>query len=180
VDQLDNLPSSGFVYAFNLETGEQLWPGAATIHNRGLVAQPDGLPFLVFLDRQTTSDGARGARRRLRLLCVDKETGETVYRNDDLPDTPVTRLRIRGEIEDTPHVTIETNAGTIRLALTDRPRPPRPPANDELEASQQRSERGLVGLGQRVGAALRGTILQEGAPNVPPVQPEVPEQIDDD
>jgi outer membrane protein assembly factor BamB len=180
VDQLDNQVTTGFVFAFNRNTGDQLWPGPAAIQHRGLVTQPDDLPFIVFLDRQTTSDGARGAKRRLRLLCLDKETGRTVYRNDDLPDTPVTRLRIRGEREGTPRVTIETNAGTIQLTLTDRPRPPRPPANDELEASRENTERGLVGLGQRMGAALRGTILQEGAPNARPVRPEAPEPIDDD
>jgi hypothetical protein len=174
VDQLDNQVTTGFVYAFNLETGAQLWPGPATINHRGLVTQPVGIPLMIFLDRLTTSDGARGAKRRLRLLCLDKQTGKTVYRNDDLPDTPVTRLRIRGESKGTPHVTIETNAGTIRLVLTDRPQPPRPPANDELEASREITERGLVGLGQRMGAALRGTILQNPKAGNPS------EPIDDD
>jgi hypothetical protein len=104
---------------------------------------------------------------------VDKRTGETLYRNDDLPDTPVTRFRIRGDREPTPHVTVETNAGTIRLTMTDRPRPPRPPANDIVEAARETetAPRGLIGVGQRVGEALRGTIEKKA---------ETPQEVDDD
>jgi outer membrane protein assembly factor BamB len=175
VEDLENAVTSGLVYAFDLASGEVLWPGPATIQNRGYVEQqPDGIPFLIFMDRYTTSDGIRGAKRRLRLLCLDKRTGATVYRNDELPDMPVMRLRIHGDRGESPQVTVETNAGTIRLALSDRPRPPRPPANDELEASRQDKDRGLMGVGQRMGAALRGTILQNPEAGNPQ------EPIDDD
>jgi hypothetical protein len=174
VDQLEGLVTSGLVYAFSMKDGKPLWPGPATIRNRGLVAQPEDIPFLVFLDRQTSSDGTRGVRRQLRLLCLDKRTGKTVYRNDNLPDAPVTRFRIRSERR-APHVTIETNAGTIRLAMSDRPGPPRPPTNDDLETARSSAKRGLVGLGQRVGAALRGTIGNE-----PDANREGPPQMDDD
>jgi hypothetical protein len=56
------------------------------------------------------------------------------------------------------------SAGKIQLTMTDRPRPPQPPANDDLEAPRQIVERGLRGLGQRLGSALRGA-LEKPVPN---------------
>jgi hypothetical protein len=53
---------------------------------------------------------------------------------------------------------LETSSGKIQLTLTDRPRPPQPPANDDLEAPREIAERGLRGLGQRLGSALRGAL----------------------
>jgi hypothetical protein len=103
----------------------------------------------------------------MRLLCLDKQTGETVYRNDRLPDAAVTRFRIRGERDPRQMVTMHTNSGTVQLTMTDRPRPPRPPANDDLEAEPEKRERGLVKLGERMGAALRGTIEREATGREP-------------
>jgi hypothetical protein len=182
--------TNGVVYAFSLKSGKPIWPGPATIRNRGLVAQPEDIPLLIFADRATTNEGSRGGKWQLRLLCIDKRTGETVYRDDDLPDTPATRFRVRGETEESPMVVVQTNSSTIQLAMTDRPRPPSPPANDDIEVPRETTERGLVGLGQRMGAVLRGTIVpdgdnsrrQPGAAEPRPAQPadDVPIPDDDD
>ena len=48
------------------------------------------------------------------------------------------------------------SAGKIQLTMTDRPRPPQPPANDDLEAPREIEERGLRGIGERMSGALRG------------------------
>jgi RimJ/RimL family protein N-acetyltransferase len=56
------------------------------------VFQPEDIPFLVFADRQMSGEGAGGGKWNMRLLCLDKQTGETVYRNDKLPDAAVTRF----------------------------------------------------------------------------------------
>jgi outer membrane protein assembly factor BamB len=150
---------NGPIYAFSLKTGEPLWPGPALIRNRGIVlAQPEDIPFLVFADRQTVRDATNGGGTQLRLLCVDKRTGQTVYRNEALPDTSPTRFRVRGEADSHPSVALEMSAGKIQLAMTDRPRPPQPPANDDLEAPREIVERGLRGLGQRIGSAWRGAL----------------------
>ncbi|MGD9636379.1 MAG: PQQ-binding-like beta-propeller repeat protein, partial [Pirellulales bacterium] len=74
----------GQVFAFDLRDGEPLWPGPAVIDSRGLaLSQPSDIPVLVFVDRMLKRD-ASGAGTKLRLLCVDRATGATVYRNDDL------------------------------------------------------------------------------------------------
>jgi hypothetical protein len=190
IGQFDSPIINGFVFAFDLADGKSLWPGPATVRNRGMTAQPEDIPLLVFADRETTNEGSRSGRLRLRLLCLDKQTGETVYRNDELPDGPATRFRIRGEREDAPRVVVQTNANTIQLTLTDQPRPPRPPANDDVEAPRAAAERGLVELGQRLGAALRGTIAPHGEktprqrdtpepPREPPAD-NIPPPVDDD
>ncbi len=115
---------NGPVYAFSLKSGEPLWPGPALVRNRGIVLQqPPDIPLLVFADRQTIRDATNGGGLQLRVLCLDRRTGQTVYRNDALPDTSVTRFRVRGETDSRPLVALEMSAGKILLAMTDRPRP---------------------------------------------------------
>jgi hypothetical protein len=81
-----------------------------------------------------------------------------VYRNDTLADTSITRFRIRGEREAEAQVAIEMNAGKIQLAMTDRPRPPQPPANDDLETMRSSEDRGLRGIGQRMTGVLQSAL----------------------
>ena len=156
--------------AFSLKTGEPLWPGPALVRSRGLIfAQPDDVPCLVFVDRQTIRDATNGGGFQLRVLCLDKRTGQTVYRNDSLPDTSLSRLRIRGENDTHPSVALEMSAGTIQLTMTERPRPPQPPGNDDLEAPREIAERGLRGLGERMGNALAGALERPPNGARPPV-----------
>ena len=50
------------------------------------------------------------------------------------------------------------NAGKIQLTMTDEPRPPQPPANDDLETQRETEERGLRGIGRRMSGALQGAL----------------------
>ncbi len=174
---------NGPVYAFSLKTGEPLWPGPALVRNRGAVLQqPRNIPLLVFADRQMPRDSTNGAIPKLRVLCLDKRTGQTVYRNDSLPETSVVRFRVRGETDSRPAVAVEFGAGRILLTMTDNPRSPQPPANDDLEAPREMVERGLRNLGQRMGSALRGAldrpvpVQRQPQPQQPPpkLQPQPP------
>jgi hypothetical protein len=169
--------TDGPVYAFNLATGEPIWPGAALVRNRGIVlSQPDEIPLLIFADHMMTRDRSAGSRMQLRLLCLDKRTGETVYRNDNLPETSASQFRVRAHRGADPRVTIETGSSRIELAMSDRPKPPQPPANDELEAVRENGRRGLLGIGERM---LRGTFSDR--PTQRPLRArEVPVQKDDD
>jgi len=123
-----------------MKTGKQLWPGPALVRNRGVfLTQPPDVPFLVFADRQQTRNVAADGGSQLRVLCLDKRTGETVYRNDHLTDTATPRFRIRAEDLPHPLVSVELGAARIQLAMTDRPRPPQPPTNDDWKASRESS-----------------------------------------
>jgi hypothetical protein len=149
----------GFVYAFSRATGKPLWPAPAVVRNRGiLLSQPSEIPLLMFADRKPVRDPATGGGAQLRVLCIDQNTGQTVYRNDKLPDTSLTRFRIRAERDAQSVVAVEMNAGKIQLALTDRPRPPRPPANDDLEFQRDSEERGLRGIGRRMSGVLQDAL----------------------
>jgi outer membrane protein assembly factor BamB len=157
IAQAEQPPLSGPVYAFNLETGRPSWPGPAIVRNRGIVlSQPPALPVLVFADRKVTRDAASGGTSQLRVLCLDKRTGQTIYRNDQLPESGSPRFRIRRDRDQKSTVALDLGAGRIQLTMTDRPRPPQPPANDDLEAPREIVEHGLRGLGRRLSGALRG------------------------
>jgi hypothetical protein len=150
---------NGLIYAFRLDSGAPLWPGPALVRNRGIaLGQPTETPLLVFVDRKSTRDGNTGGGSRIRILCLDKRTGQTVYRNDDLPDTSPTRFRIRTQQSDVPTVSVAMNEAEITLTLSDRPRPPQPPTDDDLEIPRSNSERGLWGIAGRMGSALQSAL----------------------
>jgi outer membrane protein assembly factor BamB len=163
----------GPVHAFNLTTGKPLWPSPAIVRNRGLMLQqPSDIPFLVFAERQSPRD-ASTPNLPIRVLCLDKRTGQTVYRKDSLLDAPVPRFRVRGEVDTRPTVALETSAGKILLTMTDRPRPPKPPTNDDLEAPREIAERGLRALGQRFSNALQKALQKpSNGPNQRPARPQ--------
>jgi hypothetical protein len=147
---------NGQAYAFDLRDGSPMWPGPAVIEQRGIaLTQPSDSPLLIFVDRQLKRD-AGGSGAKLRLLCLDRLTGSAASRNDDLPDTSSTKqVRIRASREEPPTVTVEMSTKTVRLVLTDRPRPPEPPANDLVEAPRKSQGRGLWSIGQRMGSAIQ-------------------------
>jgi len=162
ISQFDNQVINGYAYAFSLKSGNALWPQPAVVRNRGIVlSQPADIPLLVFAERKSIRDASTGGGAQLRVLCLDRRTGQTVYRNDSLPDTSITRFRIRAEQDAEPRVALEMSTGKIELAMTDRPRPPQPPGNDDLESPRENTERGLRGIGRRIGEVLRGTITDD-------------------
>jgi hypothetical protein len=150
---------NGQVYAFSLASGEPLWPGPALVRNRSIaLGQPQDLPVLVFVDRKATRDSNTGGGSQIRILVLDKRTGQTVYRNEGLPDTAASRFRIRAERENPATIKVEMSAAEVLLTMTDAPRPPQPPANDELEAPRSGSERGLWGVAGRMSDAFQNAL----------------------
>jgi hypothetical protein len=192
VAQIDSPLINGLVYAFDVRSGEALWPGAAVVRHRGAVlSQPEAIPLLVFADRKMVRDAATGSASQLRVLCLDKRTGQTVYRNDQLPDAAVSRFRVQAESgtrhtvlpgagSAEPVVALETSTGKIQLTWTDRPRPPQPPANDDLEAPRELEEGGLRGIGRRVSDALRARLQVQAENANPPVPPPQNAEMPDD
>jgi hypothetical protein len=152
----------GLVYAFNLKSGLPMWPAPAAVSERGLVlAGPRNLPFIVFADRESRREAGAGTLK-LRLLCLDKQTGQSVYRNDDMLVVPDGQFQIRSEsaardatVGEPRVVTIETTAQQVKLTVTDKPRPPEPPARDELVADREIEARGIRGALMRATDALQ-------------------------
>jgi hypothetical protein len=95
-------------------------------------------------------------------LCLDKQTGQTVFRDDELPDTAGGHFRIFAERGEQPTISIEMSTRTARLMLTDEPRPPGPPANDDVEAARRSLGRGLWEVGRRMGDVLQEALQNPG------------------
>ncbi len=161
----------GQLFAFDLREGKTAWPGPALIEQRGIaVSQPEELPILVFVDRLLKRD-AGGAGAKLRLLCLDKQTGATIYRNDHLPDTSGSNFRIHTAHDKSPIVIIDTSAQSIRLTFTDEPRSPEPPANDLVEAPRKNLGRGLWGVGWKMLQDGMRPVSRNVPYGAPPQQP---------
>jgi outer membrane protein assembly factor BamB len=155
----------GQVFAFDLRDGRTMWPGPAVIDARGIaLTQPADIPVLVFVDRLLKRNSS-GSGTKLRLLCLDKATGATVYRNDELPDTTGGQFRVRATRGETATVDVEMPAKTIRLTFSERPHSPEPPANDLVEAPRKSLGRGLWGVTRRMGSALQDVIQKSGGTN---------------
>jgi hypothetical protein len=78
------------------------------------------------------------------------------------------------------------SAVKIQLTFTDDPRPPQPPANDDLEAPREAEEGGLRAIGRRMSGALRSVLegppVRERTPPAanPPAAPLDNAQVPDD
>jgi hypothetical protein len=119
-------------------------------------------------------DATTGGGSQLRVLCLDKRTGETVFSNDTLADTSITRFRIRGEREGETSVSIDMSANRILLTLTDEPRPAGAPANDdEAATTEEPKDTGLGGIGRRITGAIQGALKKAAEPKDDPKAAEV-------
>ncbi len=183
LNQFDFPLINGYVYAFDEKTGDALWPGPAVVRNRAIaLSQPADIPWLVFAERTTIRDAATGRSSQVRVLCIDKQTGQTVYRNDQLPDSVSPHFRIRSERHTEPVVALEMKMGKIRLTPTDGPRLPQPPANDDLEAPPQETteDEGLRGIGRRMSDVLRGRLQKMSDDESPAAPVDEANATDDD
>lgn len=159
---------SGSIHALDLKSGAPIWPVPATVRNQGLLLdQPADSPILTFVCRQVGRDSVghngighnRGkAKDALRMLCLDKASGRSVYRSDKRKKTPDGQVRIlveHGLVEHgaQPSVSIRTLAEEIRLSLTDEPISPEPPAQFVVEDHKEPSS-SLMELGHKVGKEL--------------------------
>ncbi len=144
---------NGLVYAFDLNDGKPLWPVPATVKNQGIALdQPVASPLLVFASRVMRQD-TNGNQTNLKVLCLEKVSGRSVYRNPSRPDTLRGEFRIQIERGHRPSVAIRTSAQEIRLELTETPRPPEPPAQ-HLAETRLGTSGGLWELGRKVGREI--------------------------
>jgi hypothetical protein len=112
---------SGRVYAFDAATGKKQWPAPVEVAQQGLLlSQPSDLPVLV-LARQIVRHGAGNPREpKVSLMCIDKRTGQVVYRNDELPGSTIANFEVVGDPA-ARTVTISLPMRTIKLTFTEEP-----------------------------------------------------------
>jgi outer membrane protein assembly factor BamB/tetratricopeptide (TPR) repeat protein len=115
----------GSLYAFDRQ-GKLLWPNPVAIENQMLLAtQPAGLPVLTFACRSYDPTGNRNPRDRQKtsVLCIDKRTGRTVYKQDCF--ATLLSLTVMGDPQKKT-VALITPQQTVTLKFTDKPWPAAP------------------------------------------------------
>lgn len=146
-EALDNAPVvSGRVYALDATTGEPAWPQPATVKGQGLwTMQPPGSPVLMFISRY--EDRASPQKQgNTRLLCLDKRTGRSLLRRDNLRQADSQPWAMQIDHQASPLVTIDLRHSEVTLRFTDAPRPPEPVALAEVEDDGTSSSRGILGI----------------------------------
>jgi outer membrane protein assembly factor BamB len=175
---------TGNVYAFDAQSGSPIWAAPTEIQQQGIALdQPAACPLLVFTSR-AVRQGVRGAEKRLCLLCLDKETGQPLYENDELPDGPPGRFGVvAGRDNAEPEVVVHTPLVDVTLTLTDEPRPDDASAAGESQADVAQDaadgENGLWKLGGQIGKGVLRA-LEESLPGRQGKQDDQPAQPDDD
>lgn len=145
---LENSPVvTGSVYALDPMSGDQLWDYPATVNGQGLwQLQPTGSPALVFLSRyMNRKESKQGGVTRL--LCLDKRTGRSLMRENELASADNRPWSMGVEQTEEPRVTLDLRHTAVSLKFTDTPRPPEPVAIAEVEGRELKSSSsGIFGI----------------------------------
>ena len=115
------------------------------------------MPVLVCISQKEERKGNQ-REYKTRLLVLDKRTGKSLLRNDEIPHRLTRPPAIRVEHGTSPSVEIDFHQSTVaRLEFTNQPTPPEPVALAEVEGVSRKASSGLWGLGRRLGNALGGS-----------------------
>lgn len=124
---------TGPVMAYDLKSGEALWPSPAMVaHKAILTRQPEHCSVLT-LGANVKSRDASGRYDALHLLMLDTATGRTLSRNSDVRNDKANEYRIRFSQGPRPRYTLLLDTQCVTLDLLDHPAPPGPPATAAVE-----------------------------------------------
>lgn len=136
---------TGSVMLFDRRDGSMQWNRPAEVERQAYpLNQPIDLPFLLFAG-QMTPEG-NGSRPVTTVLVLDKATGRTLMRREDLGPNNGGQCVARISDAAQHQATIETAGKTILLQFTDERRPPEPPALAEVEAERKLGWGGVMGI----------------------------------
>ncbi len=150
-EALENAPVvTGRVYALDAKSGSPRWERPATINGQGLwQLQPTASPVLMFIsnkeDRTTNQQNAA-----TRLLCLDKRTGRSLLREDNLHEPENGPWLMRIDHNGDPTVSIDLLHTLVTLRFTTNPRPPEPVALADVEGIRKSRGTGLIGIAGRI------------------------------
>ena len=149
---LNNPLIHGRVYAFNRLTNEKMWSEPVRVKNHGLLlAQPSELPVLVFLRSVHRNIGGHH-EPRASILVIDKRTGRTAFKHDELRMN-ISNVEFIGEREDNT-VSLLMPGKTITLTSTDKPWPVEDKAAEE-KPRQPAVSRAVGGIFRALDNAAR-------------------------
>ncbi len=162
-EAVDNAPvADGHVYAIDRATGQHRWPRPATISGLGMLQlQPLDSPVLVFASQM--GDSGSASLSALSLLCLDRATGRSLVRNDDLKPLRNQAMVIRVDGGSIPSLSINLDHTLVRLDFTGEPFAPEPVALSEVEAAANRQPAGFLGtLGRILGGGIDASPREPG------------------
>jgi outer membrane protein assembly factor BamB len=152
-NMVDSPVIDGQLMLFDRATGAPRWSRPAEVVQQALLlTQPADLPFIVFAGILPAHD-ASGSRAASVMLILDKATGRTLYRDDNLPPSGGGQCIARVTDADGHRAVIEMAGRTILLQFTDARRPPEPPAMAEVESGAGKSSGGLMGIILNLGGS---------------------------
>ncbi|NOZ40037.1 MAG: PQQ-binding-like beta-propeller repeat protein [Planctomycetes bacterium] len=140
---------TGQVYAFDRQSGRAMWDRPAEVQGLPLVlTQPVDLPMIAF-----AGNIHRQARNRTKpemgILLLEKSSGRMLFHDETLPQSSH-YFFLRASDTELHEAVVEMSTRKIRLAFTDRPRSPEPPARRDV---QKKAGAGTGGL-QKIGGKI--------------------------
>ncbi len=173
---VNSVLSSGWIYAFDRQSGASVWQAPAYVHQHGyMVNQPSEMPVLLFLRHSTPTRGS-AAKTVTSVLCIDKRTGAKVL-EDDFPSPihayEVLALPTSSEVKLTIYAQSQRS---YTVAFDNEPAPPQAPA--QLGPFSSFRAGGQSGTAVNVAGAVFDALNNAFSnprpappPNAQPVQP---------
>ncbi len=150
LNRVDYAMIDGLVYVFDRHTGQPTWKRPAEVRQQSLMlSQPVDAPVLAFVGNMPRRD-SRGSRQGISMLVLEKTSGRLLFSDDSFPASRGNYCAVKVLGPDAYEVFIETSSQSVRLAFTEQPRPPEPPAMTEMESKNENGKKGLLGIGQKI------------------------------
>ncbi len=150
LNRVDYLLMDGEVYVFDKQTGAPSWKRPAEVdHQSFVLSQPVDAPVVAFVGNIARRSN-RGSQQGISMLMLEKATGRLLFSDDALPASRGNYCAISASGEEAHEVLIEMSSQSIRLAFTDKKRPPEPPAVGDIKSSTQNGHKGLQGIGRKL------------------------------
>ena len=140
---------TGKVCLFDRHSGEMRWNRPAEVERDAYpLNQPIDMPFILFAGMVSQTNG--GAPPKATMLLLDKATGRTLLRKDEVQGNNGGQCIVRISDAAKHQAAIEMAGRTILLQFTDERRPPEPPSLAEVER-EEKSGGGLMGIILKLG-----------------------------
>ena len=143
------------LFAFDAQSGRNLWPIPAVIHNHGFaVFQPMDSPAIWFVRSVTTPQTLTSPQNASRssLLCLDRRTGRIIFEREDIQIQPNEFNAVNNPARRTSTFKLQDHEFTLQF--TDEPTPPSPPAQTGAASSLASGENRLADVAGSVFKAL--------------------------
>ena len=145
----------GQLFVFDRDTGRMRWNRPADLLQQALVLeQPADLPFVAFAGSMNSRSGGE-PRESITMLLIDKVTGRTLYRSDELAQM-VGKLSGPRLGPGEPRGDDRHGRAFLGATIYQGPSPSQPPAMTDVESGAGKVARGLMGILRSFGDLIDG------------------------